>query len=338
MGKSNSLLPTQRAQILVHFENGQSQRQISTLLGCSKTAVQQAISRYHFTGSFNDRARCGCPRKTSTRQDRIIRRAVVSNPRISTGAVQSLLAEHGASITTQTIRNRLDEFGLNAYHPARKPRLTPAMKQKRLQFARKYAHWTVDQWSKVMFSDESSFQQFADATQWIRRPRGQRYQERFTVPVVKHSPAIMVWGCFSHSGVGSLIPLQPNERVNGQRYIQILGEQLPMNMAIHDCDFFQQDLAPCHTAKICRKWFNDHHIQLLDWPGNSPDLNPIENLWGYMKKQVSCRKPSSLPELRSAILQVWTAGIPQSLCQSLISSLPRRLAKVIASKGGITGY
>ncbi len=55
-----------------------------------------------------------------------------------------------------------------------------------------------------------------------------------------------------------------------------------------DADFiFQQDLAPAHTAKGTKSWFNDHGVTVLDWPANSPDLNPIENLSGIVKRNQS---------------------------------------------------
>ncbi len=57
-----------------------------------------------------------------------------------------------------------------------------------------------------------------------------------------------------------------------------------------DADFiFQQDVAHAHTAKSTKSWLNDHGVGVLDWPANSPDLNPIENLWGIVKRKIKKR-------------------------------------------------
>lgn len=334
MGKNKCLSPTTRAQIVAHSQNGWSQREIAHMMHCSKTAVQQAIAHFKKFNNFVDKSRSGRPRVTSVRQDRLIHRAAVVNPLLRTSILQEDMVANGTRVSIRTIRNRLCQFNLGAYRPARKPLLTTKMKMNRLAFAKKYCAWTVEQWRNVMWSDESTFTQFYRTERWIRRPPGQR----FTIPTVKHSPSIMVWGCFSFRGRGSLLVLEKNERVNANRYLQILQNHLLMEMAIHQCEIFQQDSAPCHTAKVCIKWFADHHIPVLEWPGNSPDLNPIEHLWSFMKQRVSLHRPSSLGELRTAILRVWETEIPTDMCENLVSSMPRRLAKVISARGGVTKY
>ena len=130
MGKNKCLSPTKRAQIVAHSQHGMSQRAIAQLMQCSKTAVQHAISQFSHRGSFEDRRRSGRPRVTSIRQDRIIRRNVVSNPLVSTRLVQQHVDDHGSRVSIRTIRNRLREVGLRAYRLARKPLTTSAMKEK----------------------------------------------------------------------------------------------------------------------------------------------------------------------------------------------------------------
>ncbi len=98
-----------------------------------------------------------------------------------------------------------------------------------------------------------------------------------------------------------------------------------------DADFiFQQDLAPAHTAKITKSWLNDHGVGVLDWPANSPDLNPIENL-------NQTREPKNADELKATVKENW-ASIPPQQCHKRITSMPRQIEAVIKAKGAPTKY
>ncbi len=102
-----------------------------------------------------------------------------------------------------------------------------------------------------------------------------------------------------------------------------------------DADFiFQQDLAPAHTSK---SWFNDHGVTVLDWPANSPDLNPIENLWGIVKRKMRNTRPNNADDLKAAI-RATCASITPEQCHRLIASMPRHIDAVIHAKGGPTKY
>ena len=131
--------------------------------------------------------------------------------------------------------------------------------------------------------------------------------------------------------------------VNAKKYIdEVLERKLLQSARDMYGDgqpfIFQQDGAPCHTAKICMKWFDDHDVQVLEWPGNSPDLNPIENLWARLKRLVSKRRPSNVTQLKEAIISCWYHTITQEELKTLVNSIKRRCQSVIDAKGYQTKY
>ncbi len=98
----------------------------------------------------------------------------------------------------------------------------------------------------------------------------------------------------------------------------------------------QQDLAPAHTAKGTKSWFNDHGVTVLDWPANSPDLNPIENLC-IVKRKMRDTGPNNGDDLKAAFKATWASITPEQ-CHKLITSMPRRIDAVIHAKGGPIKY
>ena len=103
---------------------------------------------------------------------------------------------------------------------------------------------------------------------------------------------------------------------------------------------FQQDLAPPHSAKSTQAWCENCHVHVLDWPANSPDFNPIENLWGIVKKKLHKHQPNTCEQLKDAIKTCWNEVTPHE-CQQLIHSLHavyRRIEAVIKARGDATKY
>ncbi len=148
----------------------------------------------------------------------------------------------------------------------------------------------------------------------------------------------MVWAAMSSAGVDPLCFLR--SKVNTAVYQEVLEHfMLPAADQLYgDADFiFQQDLAPAHSAKATSTWFKDHGIPVLNWPANSPDLNPIENLWGIVKRKMRYARPNNAEELKATIRATWALITPEQ-CHRLIDSMPRRIAAVIQAKGAPTKY
>ncbi len=155
---------------------------------------------------------------------------------------------------------------------------------------------------------------------------------------MKLPQSVMIWAAMSSAGVGPLCFLKST--VNAAIYQEILEHfMLPSADKLYgDADFiFQQDLAPAHTAKGTKSWFNDHGVTVLDWPANSPDLNPIENLCGIVKRKMRDTRPNNADDLQATVKETW-ASIPPQQCHKLITSMPRRIEAVIKAKGAPTKY
>ncbi len=170
-------------------------------------------------------------------------------------------------------------------------------------WAKEKNNWTVAQWSKVLFSD------FAFHLE-IKVPESGGRVERQNPCCLKSSvkfQSVIIWAAMSSAGVGSLCFLKST--VNAAIYQEILEHfMLPSADKLYeDADFFfQQDLlAPAHTAKGTKSWFNDHGVTVLDWPTSSPDLNPVENLWGIVKRKMRDTRLNNADDLKTAIKVTW---------------------------------
>ena len=99
----------------------------------------------------------------------------------------------------------------------------------------------------------------------------------------------------------------------------------------------QQDNDPKHTAKKTKVFFDTNNINVLEWPSQSPDLNPIENLWNVLDRKIGDRAFRRKDDLKEAIMSAWD-NITTKETQNLVNSMPNRLAETIKAKGGPTQY
>ena len=148
----------------------------------------------------------------------------------------------------------------------------------------------------------------------------------------------MIWGGITVHDAAGLYFLPKNTTMNGERYLTLLQEKLEFYVNSHQVTTLMHDGAPCHHARKVTDWLQSKDIQLLEWPGNSPDCSPIENLWSLMEDRVVAMQPTSVDHMQQCIKEVWRTQITPEYCKALIHSMPSRMEAVIAAKGYCTKY
>ena len=327
---SNDLKET----IILRHQKGDGYRKISNSLHISKSTIAKVVQNVKKKGNaMVVSQRPGRLRKLTPRSTRSLLREVEKNRRASASDLaQAVVNQCGVVVSAQTVRLTLQEHNLHGRRPRRKPLLQARHKKARLLFANAYVTKPLHFWEKILWSDETKINLFgSDGIQKVWRRPHEEYKDKCMVSTMKHGGgSVMVWGSMSAQGVGDLHFI--DSIMNAEMYCTILQEKmLPSLRRLGRGAMFQHDNDPKHSFLQRKK------VKVIDWPSVPPDLNPIEHLWGVLKRKVEQRRPSNIRELKVVIQEEWSA-IDSTVCSNLVHSMPRRVASVTDNGGGHIKY
>ena len=244
------------------------------------------------------------------------------NNSLTSNEIKNILENKQILISKNTVINILHELKFEYKKPIIKPLLTDKQKTNRIEWCHKYKDYN---WDNVKFTDESSIWIGLKNKRWIDTNCN---DYDYTI---KHPVKIHIWASISKNFTRSIFIF--SEILTANKYLEILKN----NLGTENNFVLQDDNDPKHRAKIIEKWKNDNNIKYLDWPSNSPDLNPIENIWAILKNKVRKLKSKTLNELRSNIIESWN-NIDQQTIINTINSMPKRIKDVIDNNGGSIKY
>lgn len=342
MPKSTELSEFECGRVIGMWEAGLSEREIEKKTEHKKTTVHDTIARYRDEGRVKSLSRTGRPVIASVRDKRSLVKIVKKNRAHSLLDVTDKFNEmSNLSVSSSTVHRYLHELGYYGRVGVRKPLISEKNRRDRLAWCHLRKKW-VDEWNLIIWSDESRFEIFqSDSHHYVWRKPQEKYNIDCLIPTVKHGgDGVMVWGCFVNNRLGPLIEV--DGRITGLKYREILEENLiPFLDSLGDqlTYLFQDDNAPAHTAKDTIKWKDEHSISCIEWPAQSPDLNPIEHLWDVLERKVRERKPHprNKKELFVVLKEEWMKINPE-VVKNLVDSMPRRVKAVIDHDGNPTRY
>ncbi len=317
-----------KKRIVALHKDGVGYKKIAKTLKLSCSTVAKTIQRFNRTGSTQNRPRHSRPKKLSARAQRHIQRLCLGNRHMSAASIAAEVEGVGGQpVSAQTIHRTLHQIG----RPRRKPLLKMMHKKARKQFAEDKQTKDMDYWNHVLWSDETKINLFgSDGVKCVWRQPGEEYKDKCVLPTVKHGGgSVMVWGCMSAAGTGELQFIEGT--MNANMYCDILKQRLGRRAV------FQHDNDPKHTSKTTTALLKKLRVKVMDWPSMSPDLNPIEHLWGILKWKVEEHKVSNIHPLRDVVMEEWKRT-PVATCEALVNSMPKRVKAVLENNGGHTKY
>jgi len=319
-------------------ESGLKSGRIAELMGMPRSTVSTVLTKWRKFGCISTGKPKPRPSKLSARSLRDLGRLILQDRRLSLAALAGTFGVH-----RNTIRRHVRLLGFGNRVAARKPYLSVPHRKQRLAFARKYRHWTVEDWKNIIWTDESSFELGKDCRRIrVWRKTHERYEDHCLAPTFKSGrSSVMVWGAFTGFDKSPLVFMPQGERTANDFVNNVYEGTLSGFFFMHDAPqklILMEDGAPVHRAKAPQLWRQAYGIPKLQWPPNSPDLNPIENLWKMVKDLLRYyKKPRNKEEMMQTIQAVWDDVSLEQL-QKLIATMPNRIQAVISTRGGSTRW
>ncbi|GFT34572.1 transposable element Tcb2 transposase [Trichonephila clavipes] len=315
-----------RGRIIGKIEEGRKITDVAREFDIAHSVVSRLWKSFKTTGMCSRRHRGGRVRSTTPAEDRYIVLSAKWNRRTTAQKVANqFLAASGKQISRNTVARPLRGGGLYARRPVVCVPLTRQHRTARLQWCREHHNWTEQDWACVLFSDESRFSLSSDCRRqliWCESGtayRPENIQEKDRYPTC----SIMVWAGIMINGLTRL-HVVANGTMTGQRYIDevLLPHVRLFRGAVGDKFVFMDDNATCHRTLAVQDCLNSEGIQRLVWPARSPGLNPIENVWDALGRQVAGRNypPTNKNTLIRALTEEWDK-LPQQLLDNVGQSM-----------------
>ena len=302
----------------------------------SATALYNLLKKAKEFGIVSDRKRKCSSKILLTEHLKCMDEALANDDELTARKLRSILEERwpDLQVSLATIkRERKYDLGWIRTRPKYCQLIRAVNKEQRLTWCKERIA-EKDTFQNVIWSDECSVQLDHHGRLCFRKV----HQQRRLKPKPKHPPKVHIWAGISCRGATSIVVFKGV--MNSMRYCTILETALLpfLRETFPDGYRFQQDNDPKHTSNFTQQFLHDNSVNWWRTPAESPDLNPIENVWGSLKYYLRHNyKPKNLEDLIAGINQFWRSMTPQ-VCRNYIGHLQKVMPKVVEVEGAASGY
>jgi transposase len=343
MGTGKDLTVGERHTIKMLKNEGMSSAKIARMIGRSATAVKNCLTRLKSTGSTNYFKREHSGRKSiiDNRFERRIIREIKADSSMRRMTKNLLATEisHRTQVpmSARTLMRAFKRKKIKSYIARRKPMISEKNRIKRLKWARTYKNWTKKDWRRVLWTDESTISTDSSGKIRVWCHRDELYNPDCTQATVKSGrTSIMVWGCVNGQDLRHLT--RTSSRMNGKEYGDLILDTIYPITLVSGEGILQEDNAPIHKCKLVEELKSELGIVSMEWPPQSPDLSPIENVWKDIKNWIyKNRSPRNKSDLEEAVTAAWE-NIAFDKILRYIDTMPDRVKEVIKKNGYATHW
>ncbi len=321
-------------------------REIAKTLGVAKTTVWNILKKKERTGELSNTKRPGKTTENNCGDDRRILSLVKKPPFTTVGQIKNTLQEVGVCVSKSTIKRRLHQSEYRGFTTRCKPLVSLKNRKARLEFAKRHLKKPSQFWNNILWTDETKINLYQSDG---REEYGEGKELLMILSIPPHQwsmvgGSVMAWACMAASGTGSLVFIDDvtadkSSRMNSEVFRAIIICSYSAKCfrthwtALHSADG-QWPKAYCKSNQRVlkgKKW------TVMQWPSQSPDLNPIEHAFHLLKTKLKGKCPKNKQELKTVAVEAWQS-ITRDETQRLVMSMRSRLQAVIDCKGFATKY
>ena len=330
-----------RRRIVAISKSGYSVQDIQNRLAeeniyTSKVSIYKILRKYQHHGIITDFFRRSHAPKLSSEQLKFIDDSMARNDEITGRQMRELLREKWPSleVSISTVKRERQNIGWVSTRPKYCQLVREINMEKRFSWCKEQIS-VKETFDNVIFTDECSVQLDNHGRLCFRK----KTEPKKLKPRPKHPIKVHVWGGISKKGATSIVIFTGT--LTAIQYCTILDQSLKpfIEKCFPDKNYrFQQDNDPKHCSNYSKNYFLENNINWWRTPPESPDLNPIENVWGSLKYFLRhSHKPKNLDSLIAGILLFWKTLTPE-VCSKYISHLNKVMPKVVEVNGAASGY